>query len=116
MRVVSVPQMILNASRFLPSNYTERDLYDDSGVVWGGIMLNGWTVCELHVFDRVSVTGDCYCKEVILPHVRLFPGAIGQDFIFMEKNAWLHTGLLMFSSYWEVKISLERISQRSLLI
>ncbi|GFX10005.1 transposable element Tcb2 transposase [Trichonephila clavipes] len=51
-------------------------------------MLNGRT--ELHIFDRGSVTGDRYCEEVLLPHVRLFLGAIGPDFIFMDDNAWPH--------------------------
>ena len=51
-------------------------------------MLNGRT--ELHVFDRGSVTGDRYCQEVILPHVRLFRGAIGADFVFMDDNARPH--------------------------
>ncbi|GFY19042.1 transposable element Tcb2 transposase [Trichonephila clavipes] len=47
-------------------------------------MLNGRT--ELHIFDRGSVTGDRYCEEVLLPHVRLFRGVIGPDFIFMDDN------------------------------
>ncbi|GFY27509.1 transposable element Tcb2 transposase [Trichonephila clavipes] len=48
-------------------------------------MLNGRT--ELHIFDRGSVIGDRYCEEVLLPHVRLFRGAIGPDFSFMDDNA-----------------------------
>ncbi|GFV96553.1 transposable element Tcb2 transposase [Trichonephila clavipes] len=51
-------------------------------------MLNGWT--ELDVFDKDSVTGNCYCKEVILPYVRLFRGTAGPVFVFMDENAWLH--------------------------
>ncbi|GFV56340.1 transposable element Tcb2 transposase [Trichonephila clavipes] len=54
-------------------------------------MLNGRT--ELHIFDRGSVTGDRYCEEVLLPHVRLFRGAIGPDFIFMDDNARPHRTL-----------------------
>ncbi|GFT88466.1 transposable element Tc1 transposase [Trichonephila clavipes] len=54
-------------------------------------MLNGRT--ELHIFDRGSVTGDHYCEEVLLPHVRLFRGAIGPDFIFMDDNARPHRTL-----------------------
>ncbi|GFV70547.1 transposable element Tcb2 transposase [Trichonephila clavipes] len=54
----------------------------------GGIMLNGRT--ELHILDRGSVTGNRYCEEVLLPHVRLFRGAIGPDFIFMDDNARPH--------------------------
>ncbi|GFW87253.1 transposable element Tcb1 transposase [Trichonephila clavipes] len=73
-------------TRFHPSNTKERHRYGGSGVpVWGGIMLNGRT--ELHILHRGSVTGDSYCDEVLLPHVRLFRGAIGPDFIFMDDNA-----------------------------
>ncbi|GFS94920.1 transposable element Tcb2 transposase [Trichonephila clavipes] len=54
-------------------------------------MLNGRT--ELHIFDRGSVTGDRYCEEVLPPHVRLFRGAIGPDFIFMEDKGRLHRTL-----------------------
>ena len=76
-------------TRLHPSNIVERDHYGGPGVlVWGGIMLNGQT--ELHVFAGGSVTGDRYCKEVIHPHVRLFRGAIGADFVFMDDNARPH--------------------------
>ncbi|GFV85996.1 transposable element Tcb2 transposase [Trichonephila clavipes] len=54
-------------------------------------MLNGRT--ELHIFDRGSVIGDRYCEEVLLPHVHLFRGAIGLDFIFMDDNARPHRTL-----------------------
>ncbi|GFX87500.1 transposable element Tcb2 transposase [Trichonephila clavipes] len=40
-----------------------------------------------------SVTGDRYCEEVLLPHVRLFRGAIGPDLIFMDDNARPHRTL-----------------------
>ncbi|GFV76092.1 transposable element Tcb2 transposase [Trichonephila clavipes] len=70
----------------------ERHHYGGPGaLVWGGIVLNGQT--ELHIFDRGSVIGDRYCEEVLLPHVRLFRGAIGPDFIFMDDNARPHRTL-----------------------
>ncbi|GFX52104.1 transposable element Tcb2 transposase [Trichonephila clavipes] len=79
-------------TRFHTSNIKERHHYGGPGVlVWGGIMLNGRT--ELHIFDTGSVTGDRYCEEVLLPHVRLFRGAIGPDFIFMDDNARPHRTL-----------------------
>ncbi|GFT00551.1 transposable element Tcb2 transposase [Trichonephila clavipes] len=79
-------------TRFYPSNIKEIHRYGGHGVlVWGGIMLNGRT--ELHIFDRGSVTGDRYCEEILLPHVRLFRGAIGPDFIFMDDNARSHRTL-----------------------
>ncbi|GFW71604.1 transposable element Tcb2 transposase [Trichonephila clavipes] len=48
----------------------------------------GWT--EPYIFDRGSVSGDRYCKEVTLPHVCLFRDAIGTDFAFMVDNARPH--------------------------
>ncbi|GFX67593.1 transposable element Tcb2 transposase [Trichonephila clavipes] len=79
-------------TRFYTSNIKERHHYGGPGVlVWGGIMLNGRT--ELHIFDRRSVIGDSYCEEVLLPHLRLFRGVIGRDFIFMEDNARPHQTL-----------------------
>ncbi|GFU62977.1 transposable element Tcb2 transposase [Trichonephila clavipes] len=62
-------------------------------------MLNGRT--ELHIFDRESVIGDRYCEEVLLPYVRLFRGAIGPDFMFMDDNA-RHIVLLLLRSCWKV--------------
>ncbi|GFX79636.1 transposable element Tcb2 transposase [Trichonephila clavipes] len=77
---------------FYPSNIKERHRYGGPGaLVWGGIMLNGRT--EVHIFDRGSVIGDRYCEEVLLPHVRLFRGAIGPDFIFVDDNARPHRTL-----------------------
>ncbi|GFT19263.1 transposable element Tcb2 transposase [Trichonephila clavipes] len=40
-----------------------------------------------------SVIGNRYCEEILLPHVRLFRGAIGPDFIFMYNNARPHRTL-----------------------
>ncbi|GFU50496.1 transposable element Tcb2 transposase [Trichonephila clavipes] len=77
---------------FYPSNLKERYRYGGSGVlIWGGIMLNRRV--EFHIFDRGSVTGDCYYDEVLLLYVRLFRGAIGPDFIFMDGSARPHRTL-----------------------
>ncbi|GFX80780.1 transposable element Tcb1 transposase [Trichonephila clavipes] len=76
-------------TRFHPSNITEKERYGGPGaVIWGGNMLHGWT--KLHVFDKGSVTGDFYCKAVILPHVVYSEVAIGPDFVFMDDNARPH--------------------------
>ncbi|GFU78720.1 transposable element Tcb2 transposase [Trichonephila clavipes] len=75
-------------TRFYTCNIEERHHYGGPRVLVLGGMLNGRT--ELHIFDRGSVTGDRYCEEVLLPHVRLFRGAIGPDFIFMDDNARPH--------------------------
>ncbi|GFX20328.1 transposable element Tcb2 transposase [Trichonephila clavipes] len=79
-------------TRFYTSNIKERHHYGGPGVlVWGGIMRNGRT--ELPISYRGSVTGDRFCEDVLFPHVRLFRGAIGPDFIFMDDNARPHRTL-----------------------
>ncbi|GFY16693.1 transposable element Tcb2 transposase [Trichonephila clavipes] len=76
-------------SRNHPSNIIERDRYVGRGVlVWGGIMLGSRT--DLHIFDAGSVNGTRYCNEILLPYVRLFRGAMGLQFLFMDDNAPCH--------------------------
>ncbi|GFX97273.1 transposable element Tc1 transposase [Trichonephila clavipes] len=76
-------------SRNHPSNIIERDRYGGRGVlVWGGIMLGSRT--DLHIFDAGSVNGTLYCNEILLPYVRLFRGAMGLQFLFMDDNAPCH--------------------------
>ncbi|GFY14096.1 transposable element Tcb2 transposase [Trichonephila clavipes] len=76
-------------SRNHPSNIIERDWYGGRGVlVWGGIMLGSRT--DLHMFDAGSVNGTRYCNEILLPYVRLFRGAMGLQFLFMDDNAPCH--------------------------
>ncbi|GFX52566.1 transposable element Tc3 transposase [Trichonephila clavipes] len=76
-------------SRNPPSNIIERDRYGGRGVlVWGGIMLGSRT--DLHIFDAGSVNGTRYCNEILLPYVRLFRGAMGLQFLFMDDNAPCH--------------------------
>ncbi|GFV84210.1 transposable element Tcb1 transposase [Trichonephila clavipes] len=71
------------------SNIIERDRYGGCGVlVWGGIMLGSRT--GLHIFDAGSVNGTRYCNEILLPYVRLFRGAMGLQFLFMDDNAPCH--------------------------
>ncbi|GFW24363.1 transposable element Tcb2 transposase [Trichonephila clavipes] len=76
-------------SRNHPSNIIERDRYGGRGVlVWGGIMLGSRT--DLHIFDAGSVNGTHYCNEILFPYVRLFRGAMGLQFLFMDDNAPCH--------------------------
>ncbi|GFU16635.1 transposable element Tcb2 transposase [Trichonephila clavipes] len=76
-------------SRNHPSNIIERDRYGGRGVlVWGGSMLGSRT--DLHIFDAGSVNGTRYCNEILLPYVRLFRGAMGLQFLFMDDNAPCH--------------------------
>ncbi|GFW08659.1 transposable element Tcb2 transposase [Trichonephila clavipes] len=72
-------------SRNHPSNIIEKDRYGGRGVfVWGGIMLGSRT-------DAGSINGTThYCNEILLPYVRLFRGAMGLQFLFMDDNAPCH--------------------------
>ncbi|GFX44786.1 transposable element Tcb1 transposase [Trichonephila clavipes] len=77
-------------SRNHSSNIIERDRYGGRGVlVWGGIMLGSRT--DLHIFDAGSVNGTRYCNEILLQYVRLFRGAMGLQFLFMDDNAPCHS-------------------------
>ncbi|GFU29527.1 transposable element Tcb2 transposase [Trichonephila clavipes] len=76
-------------SRNHPSNVIERDRYGGRGVlVWGGIMLGSRT--DLHIFDAGSINGTRYCNEILLPYGRLFRGAMGLQFLFMDDNKPCH--------------------------
>ncbi|GFV07100.1 transposable element Tc1 transposase [Trichonephila clavipes] len=60
-------------------------------MVWAGIMINGRT--RLHVVANGTMTGQRYIDEVLLPHIRLFRGAVGDKFVFMDDNATCHRTL-----------------------
>ncbi|GFV48684.1 transposable element Tcb2 transposase [Trichonephila clavipes] len=76
-------------SRNHVSNIIERDRYGGRDIlVWGGIMLGSRT--DLHSFDAGLVNGTRYCNEILLPYVRLFRGAMGLQFLFMDDNAPCH--------------------------
>ncbi|KFM71805.1 Transposable element Tcb2 transposase, partial [Stegodyphus mimosarum] len=81
-------------TRFEPRNISERHHFPSRGVmVWAGIMMDGST--DLHFFDTGSVTGQRYRDEFLEPYVRLFRGAVGPDFIFMDDNAPCHRAVLV---------------------
>ncbi|GFV85824.1 transposable element Tcb2 transposase [Trichonephila clavipes] len=54
-------------------------------------MINGRT--RLHVVANGTMTGQRYIDEALLPHVRLFRGAAGDKFVFMDDNATCHRTL-----------------------
>ena len=54
-------------------------------MVWAGIMKD--TRTPLHVFDNDSVDAQRYRQKVLEPYVRLFRGAVGLEFNFMDNNA-----------------------------
>ncbi|GFW20826.1 transposable element Tcb2 transposase [Trichonephila clavipes] len=45
---------------------------------------------DLHIFDSGSVNGTRYCYEILHPYVRLFRGAMGLQFLFIDDNAPYH--------------------------
>ncbi|GFY04250.1 transposable element Tc3 transposase [Trichonephila clavipes] len=65
-------------------------------MVWAGIMINGRT--RLHVVANGTMTGQRYIDEVLLPRVRLFRGAVGDKFVFMDDNATCYRTLSVHDS------------------
>ncbi|GFV94882.1 transposable element Tcb2 transposase [Trichonephila clavipes] len=87
-------QLIWNESgtAYRPENIQEKDRYPTCSImVWAGIMINGRT--RLHVVANGTMTGQRYIDEVLLPHFRLFRGAVGDKFVFMDDNATCHRTL-----------------------
>ncbi|GFW75043.1 transposable element Tcb1 transposase [Trichonephila clavipes] len=83
-----------SGTAYRPENIQEKDLYPTCCImVWAGIMINGRT--RLHVVANGTMTGQRYIDEVLLPHVRLFRGAVGDKFVFMDDNATCHRTLVV---------------------
>ncbi|GFY20844.1 transposable element Tcb2 transposase [Trichonephila clavipes] len=81
-----------SGTAYRPENIQEKDRYPTCSImVWAGIMINGRT--RLHVVANGTMTGPRYIDEVLLPHVRLFRGAVGDKFVFMDDNATCHRTL-----------------------
>ncbi|GFW05684.1 transposable element Tcb2 transposase [Trichonephila clavipes] len=81
-----------SGTAYRPENIQEKDRYPTCSImVWAGIMVNGRT--RLHVVANGTMTGQRYIDEVLLPHVRLFRGAVGDKFVFMDDNATCHRTL-----------------------
>ncbi|GFV20474.1 transposable element Tcb2 transposase [Trichonephila clavipes] len=69
-------------------NTIERHRYGGAGwLVWGGIIFGSRT--DLHV-QRVTMTGHIYRDVILEQHVRLFRGAMGAKFLFMDDNTRPH--------------------------
>ncbi|GFT09629.1 transposable element Tcb2 transposase [Trichonephila clavipes] len=65
-----------SGTAYRPENIQEKDRYPTCSImVWAGIMINGRT--RLHVVANGTMTGQRYIDEVLIPHVRLFRGAVG---------------------------------------
>ncbi|GFS71141.1 transposable element Tcb1 transposase [Trichonephila clavipes] len=81
-----------SGTAYRSENIQKKDRYPTCSImVWAGIMINGRT--RLHVVANGTMTGQRYIDEVLLPHVRLFRGAVGDKFVFMDDNATCHRTL-----------------------
>ncbi|GFU41764.1 transposable element Tcb2 transposase [Trichonephila clavipes] len=81
-----------SGTAYRPENIQEKDRYPTCSImVWAGIMINGRT--RLLVVANGTMTGQRYIDEVLLPHVRLFRGAVGDKFVFMDDNSTCHRTL-----------------------
>ncbi|GFV61423.1 transposable element Tcb2 transposase [Trichonephila clavipes] len=81
-----------SGTAYRPENIQEKDRYPTYSImVWAGIMINGRT--RLHVVANGTMTDQLYIDEVLLPHVCLFRGAVGDKFVFMDDNATCHRTL-----------------------
>lgn len=77
-------------TRFLyrQDNIIERHRYGGAGLlVWGGIILGSRT--DLHV-QTGTIPGRNYRNIILEQHVRLFRGAMGSEFVYMDDNATTH--------------------------
>ncbi|KFM75150.1 Transposable element Tcb1 transposase, partial [Stegodyphus mimosarum] len=75
-------------TRYHQENIVERHRYGGAGVlVWGGIILGSRT--DLHV-QIGTMTSQIYRDVILEQHVRLFRGAMGAQFVFMDDNARPH--------------------------
>ncbi|KFM72182.1 Transposable element Tc3 transposase, partial [Stegodyphus mimosarum] len=75
-------------TRYHQENIIERHCYSGAGVlVWGGIILGSRT--DLHV-QIGTMTSQIYRDVILEQHVRLFRGAMGAQFVFVENNARPH--------------------------
>ncbi|GFU99865.1 DDE_3 domain-containing protein [Trichonephila clavipes] len=75
------------STRYHQKNTIERHRYGGAGwLVWGG---NICSTTDLHV-QSVTMTGHIYRDVILEQHVRLFLGAIGAEFLFMDDNARPH--------------------------
>ncbi|GFT02888.1 transposable element Tcb2 transposase [Trichonephila clavipes] len=81
-----------SGTAYRPENIQEKDRYPTCSImVWAGFMINGHM--RLQVVANGTMTGQQYIDEVLLPHVRLFRGAIGDKFVFMDDNTTCHRTL-----------------------
>ncbi|GFW44936.1 transposable element Tcb2 transposase [Trichonephila clavipes] len=78
-----------SGTAYRPESIQEKERYPTCSImVLAGIMINGRR--RLHVFANGTMTGQRYIDEVLLPHVRLFRGAVGDKVYYMDGNETCH--------------------------
>ncbi|GFV15803.1 transposable element Tcb1 transposase [Trichonephila clavipes] len=76
------------STRYHQENTIERYRYGGAGWLFrGGIILGSRTDQHVH---SVTMTGHIYRDVILEQHVRLFRGAMGDEFLFMDDNARPH--------------------------
>ncbi|GFW44389.1 uncharacterized protein TNCV_1748181 [Trichonephila clavipes] len=74
--------VIAPGTRYHQENTIARHRYGGAGwLVWGGIILGSRT--DLHV-QSVTMSSHIYRDVILEQHVRLFPAAVGAEFLFMD--------------------------------
>ncbi|GFW56015.1 transposable element Tcb1 transposase [Trichonephila clavipes] len=85
------------ATLYHQENTIERHRYGGAGwLVWGGIILVPRT--DLHV-QSVTMTGNIYWDVILEQHIRLFRGAKGVEFLFMDDNIRPHRANIVDEYY-----------------
>ncbi|KFM63268.1 Transposable element Tcb1 transposase, partial [Stegodyphus mimosarum] len=75
-------------TRYHQENIIERHRYCGAGaLVWGGIILGSKTDLHLQIG---TMSSQIYRGVILDQHVRLFRGAMGAEFVFMDNNARPH--------------------------
>ena len=75
--------------RFAPVCVAEHDRFGGGSVmVWAGISAQGKT--DLHVIDNGMLTALRYVNEILDVYVHPYAGAVGENFILMDDNAYAH--------------------------
>lgn len=88
--------------RFKDCCVAEHDRFGGGSVmVWAGISYGGST--DLYVIRNRSLTGVRYRDEILVPIIRPYAGAIGDNFILMDDNAMRDWSI----SIWKRKQSKE---------
>jgi hypothetical protein len=80
-----VGEFVAQPANVMQIAVTEHDRFGCGSVmVWSRIRITGMT--DLHVIAQ-NLTGIGYRDEILYPIVRLYAGAIGDNFISMDVNA-----------------------------